>query len=133
MGFTLPRMLPFVRCALTTPFHPYHENTQQGAIIIATTFSWRYFFFGTFHRLAPSRRYLASYPVESRLSSVCAIPLGNENFWHYLPSKSPSLFLTGAMIRHKHMNEATTKNARNNALKTDVFIGEEHSTIYINE
>jgi len=53
VGFTLPLMLPPARCALTAPFHPY----QPG---------WRYIFCGTFHRLAPPRRYLALCPVGAR-------------------------------------------------------------------
>ena len=46
-GFTLPRLLPAARCALTAPFHPYRPCGR------------RYLFCGTFHGLAPSRRYLA--------------------------------------------------------------------------
>ena len=26
VGFTLPYMLPYMRCALTAPFHPYHKG-----------------------------------------------------------------------------------------------------------
>ena len=55
-GFTMPYLLPDMRCALTTPFHPYPYR--------------RYIFCGTFRRLTPPRRYLASYPIEPGLSSL---------------------------------------------------------------
>ncbi len=29
MGFTLPLLLPEVRCALTTPFHPYQNPATK--------------------------------------------------------------------------------------------------------
>jgi len=57
MGFTLPCLLPAMRCALTTPFHPYPAEAG------------RYIFCGTFRRLSPPRRYLASCPAEPGLSS----------------------------------------------------------------
>ena len=57
MGFTLPYLLPGTRCALTAPFHPYPDKAG------------RYIFCGTFRRLSPPRRYLASCPVEPGLSS----------------------------------------------------------------
>jgi len=60
-GFTLPPPLPEARCALTAPFHPYPAGLRT---------SGRYLFCGTFHGLAPSRRYLASCPVEPGLSSL---------------------------------------------------------------
>ena len=56
VGFTLPRLLPAARCALTTPFHPYLLRR-------------RYTFCCTFRRLAPPRRYLAPCPLEPGLSS----------------------------------------------------------------
>ena len=54
MGFTMPGLLPDRRCALTTPFHPYHGRP------------WRYFFCGTFPRVAPAGRYPAPYPRGAR-------------------------------------------------------------------
>jgi hypothetical protein len=57
MGFTLPCLLPAMRCALTAPFHPYPAKAR------------RYIFCGTFRRLSPPRRYLASCPAEPGLSS----------------------------------------------------------------
>ena len=48
MGFTMPVLLPVRRCALTAPFHPYHGMP------------WRYFFCGTFPRVAPAGHYPAS-------------------------------------------------------------------------
>ena len=57
MGFAMPLLLPIKRCALTTPFHPYSEKLE------------RYIFCCTFHRLTPSRCYLASFPKEPGLSS----------------------------------------------------------------
>jgi len=61
MGFTLQQMLPFARCALTTPFHPYQQ-------------SWRYFFCGTFPRirfyLIPLDVIQHPFCVEPGLSSV---------------------------------------------------------------
>ncbi len=62
-GFTLPLPLPAARCALTAPFHPYLPLTLTGR-------DRRYIFCGTFRRLAPPRRYLATCPVEPGLSSV---------------------------------------------------------------
>jgi hypothetical protein len=59
VGFTMPRLLPRARCALTAPFHPYQRRTLR-----------RYIFCGTFRRLAPPRRYLAPCPVEPGLSSA---------------------------------------------------------------
>ena len=60
VGFTLPRLLPAARCALTAPFHPYLPLQIR-----------RYIFCGTFRRLTPPRRYLALYPMEPGLSSLC--------------------------------------------------------------
>ena len=57
MGFTLPCLLPAMRCALTAPFHPYPAKAG------------RYIFCGTFRRLSPPRCYLASCPAEPGLSS----------------------------------------------------------------
>jgi len=61
VGFTLPLLLPAVRCALTTPFHPY---------LYSRTNHWRSTFCGTFRRLTPPRRYLALYLLEPGLSST---------------------------------------------------------------
>ena len=61
VGFTLPLLLPAVRCALTTPFHPY---------LYSQTNHWRSTFCGTFRRLTPPRRYLALYLLEPGLSSA---------------------------------------------------------------
>jgi hypothetical protein len=60
VGFTLPRLLPAARCALTAPFHPY----------LTTEVAGRYIFCCTFRRLAPPRCYLAPCPVEPGLSSL---------------------------------------------------------------
>ena len=57
VGFTVPPLLPAARCALTAPFHPYSKSLK------------RYIFCCTFHRLTPSRCYLASFPLEPGLSS----------------------------------------------------------------
>lgn len=72
-GWGLPchRLLPGTRCALTAPFHPYLRpfpfcscfQSQLGQATSAVSFCC------TFHRLAPSRRYLAPCPMESGLSS----------------------------------------------------------------
>ena len=67
VGFTLPRVLPRARCALTAPFHPYPE--PAGVLCGAPTSIGRYIFCGTFRRLTPPRRYLAPCPVEPGLSS----------------------------------------------------------------
>ena len=32
VGFTLPLLLPTMRCALTTPFHPYPKSKERGGI-----------------------------------------------------------------------------------------------------
>ena len=61
VGFTMPPLLPAVRCALTAPFHPYlYSRTNHRRSTLC----------GTFRRLSPPRRYLALYPVEPGLSSV---------------------------------------------------------------
>lgn len=59
------RLLPAARCALTAPFHPYlcpqteiWEGHRRSTLCC------------TFRRLAPPRRYLASYPMEPGLSST---------------------------------------------------------------
>jgi hypothetical protein len=62
VGFTLPLLLPAARCALTTPFHPYHPTANRCLR--------RYIFCGTFRRLAPPRSYLAPCPMEPGLSSL---------------------------------------------------------------
>ncbi len=61
-GLPCRGLLPVARCALTAPFHPYQGEP------------WRYIFCGTFHGLAPSRRYLAPCPKEPGLSSTREIP-----------------------------------------------------------
>jgi hypothetical protein len=58
-GLPCRGMLPPARCALTAPFHPYHNRDRF----------WRYIFCGTFRRLAPPRNYLAPCPPEPGLSS----------------------------------------------------------------
>jgi len=57
-GLPCRELLPVARCALTAPFHPYR------------TVARRFVFCGTFHGLAPSRRYLAPCPKEPGLSSA---------------------------------------------------------------
>ena len=59
-GLPCRERLPVARCALTAPFHP--------CLLLAE--HRRYVFCGTFRRLAPPRRYLASCPVEPGLSSA---------------------------------------------------------------
>ena len=54
VGFTLPLMLPSMRCALTTPFHPYHDWT------------WRYIFCCTFPRVTPAGCYPALFLCGAR-------------------------------------------------------------------
>ena len=34
-GFTLPRLSPAARCALTAPFHPYHGRIRGGLLSVA--------------------------------------------------------------------------------------------------
>jgi hypothetical protein len=34
-GFTMPRLLPAARCALTAPFHPYLERVRGGLLSVA--------------------------------------------------------------------------------------------------
>ena len=58
MGFTLPVLLPVLRCALTAPFHPYPSLPMGGSALCCT-----------FRRLTPPRHYLASCPMEPGLSS----------------------------------------------------------------
>ena len=78
VGFTLPLLLPTVRCALTAPFHPYpapKSNVTTAILAIKTGVildlgAGRYIFCGTFRRLASPRRYLAPCPVEPGLSSI---------------------------------------------------------------
>ena len=74
VGFTLPRPLPAARCALTAPFHPYlfYEKRSHRRSILC----------GTFHRLTPSRRYLALYPLEPGLSSI-----SNQSYIQRLPGQ----------------------------------------------
>ena len=57
-GLPCRGLLPAARCALTAPFHPYRACAR------------RFVFCGTFHGLAPSRRYLAPCPKEPGLSSA---------------------------------------------------------------
>ncbi len=57
VGFTLPSLLPVMRCALTGTISPL-------------PFSRRYIFCGTFRRLSPPRRYLALCPMKPGLSSL---------------------------------------------------------------
>jgi len=37
VGFTLPRVLPRARCALTAPFHPYRRRSG-----LAVSFLWHF-------------------------------------------------------------------------------------------
>ena len=53
MGFTLPALSPDLRCALTAPFHPYMHEPEKSRCM-------RFFFCGTFPRVAPAGRYPAS-------------------------------------------------------------------------
>ena len=60
VGFAVPRSLPYARCALTAPFHPYPCG--------------RFIFCGTFHPtrcVSPSFQ-MAHCPMESGSSSPCA-------------------------------------------------------------
>jgi hypothetical protein len=50
VGFTLPRRLPAVRCALTAPFHPCRQAQSPGR---------RFAFCGTFPGVAPAGCYPA--------------------------------------------------------------------------
>ena len=75
VGFTLPCLLPAMRCALTAPFHPYPATEVIG----------RYIFCGTFRRLSPPRRYLAPCPAEPGLSS----PAGSKTPPERLPGRLP--------------------------------------------
>ena len=52
--------LPYTRCALTAPFHPYRSTSRLR----------RFSFCCTFRRLAPPRRYLALCPMKPGLSSL---------------------------------------------------------------
>ena len=71
VGFSLPRLLPVVRCALTAPFHPYLTWFSVCETYLANRACRRYIFCGTFRRLTPPRRYLAPCPMEPGLSSPC--------------------------------------------------------------
>lgn len=64
VGFSLPFLLPRMRCALTAPFHPYPTFVRKQKV-------GRYIFCGTFRRLTPPRHYLALCPMEPGLSSHC--------------------------------------------------------------
>ena len=63
-GLPCHRLLPAVRCALTTPFHPYlwpfskKRTTHRRSTLCCT-----------FRRLTPPRNYLALCPMEPGLSS----------------------------------------------------------------
>lgn len=54
--------LPYTRCALTAPFHPYRSINRLR----------RFSFCCTFRRLTPPRRYLALCPMKPGLSSLLA-------------------------------------------------------------
>jgi hypothetical protein len=54
--------LPYTRCALTAPFHPYRSTSRLR----------RFPFCCTIRRLTPPRRYLALYPMKPGLSSLLA-------------------------------------------------------------
>ena len=70
VGFTLPPVLPPVRCALTAPFHPYHGTRRPKP---SYRLRWRYIFCGTFRGLTSLRRYLTPCPVEPGLSSMAMV------------------------------------------------------------
>ena len=67
-GFTLPRLLPDVRWALTPPFHPYRPDLRP-----AVYFLWHFPSPATREWPTP-RRYLAACPVEPGLSSRSTRP-----------------------------------------------------------
>src|SRR3546814_15114438 len=54
VGFAVPLPLPVARCALTAPFHPYHEAANP-----KTGVSWRSALCGTVPGVAPAGRYPA--------------------------------------------------------------------------
>ena len=66
-GFTLPKILLFLRWALTSPFQPYQ------------TYSLAVYFCGTFPWISPARRYLVFCPLEARTFLI---------FGFYLPRRS---------------------------------------------
>ena len=53
VGFTMPRLLPTTRCALTAPFHPYLISSD---IVVRNR---RFAFCGTFPRVTPAGCYPA--------------------------------------------------------------------------
>jgi hypothetical protein len=65
VGFTMRRLLPAARCALTAPFHPYLCRRLPAG-------HRRFAFCGTFQRLAASGRYPAPCPAELGLSSAAS-------------------------------------------------------------
>ncbi|MGJ8513679.1 hypothetical protein LMG33810_001542 [Carnimonas sp. LMG 33810] len=66
VGFTMPRLLPAARCALTAPFHPCRQPAKTGLRRRSSLCC-------TFRRLAPPRGYLALCPMEPGLSSPDAL------------------------------------------------------------
>jgi len=42
VGFTLPRVLPRARCALTAPFHPYRLGRTEQAVYFLRHFPWTF-------------------------------------------------------------------------------------------
>ena len=63
-GLPCRERLPVARCALTAPFHPCQRIAALRRCV----------FCGTFRRLTPPRRYLASRPPEPGLSSSACAP-----------------------------------------------------------
>ncbi len=83
VGFTMRRLLPAPRCALTAPFHPclcasLRRRHRRSALC------------GTFQRLAASGRYPAPCPVELGLSSAAPVTRHGRGP-HSLPSQTADL------------------------------------------
>ena len=116
MGFTLPCLLPAMRCALTAPFHPYPAKAR------------RYIFCGTFRRLSPPRRYLASCPAEPGLSS----PTGYEYPIGATAWPTPKANITD-MLDHVLMNTAPEAEAIRSVQQTvygDFTLGPAHHSTH---
>ena len=88
VGFTLPPMLPSVRCALTAPFHPYPQKP------INNRKCGRFAFCGTFPGVAPA----GGYPAPCFHGARTFLP--------------PSLKIQRATIRSSGRTEYTTINYR---------------------
>ena len=60
VGFTLPLLLPAMRCALTAPFHPYPVQTSRSSCEHPLpVWSGRFAFCGTFPEVTLAGRYPA--------------------------------------------------------------------------